>query len=128
MAVDIETVCTDADLLSRVGEERLKRFVPAEASRDAARAQSLREVLSGLSGRSPAVSESDLSDHTELREPVMLRALQILFENAAASPEGLQAWLANKYGKEYASVSTRSYTLATGIRGPSGGSFRMERR
>ena len=128
MALDLEMICTDADLLNRAGAKRLNEAKHQVSERDAARAEALRETLSALSGRSPPIYESDISDQTELREMVMYRALSIIFENAIASPDGLHAMLARNYAAEYAAVSKRSIKVSGGLRGPSGGSFRMERR
>jgi hypothetical protein len=128
MALDIEQICTDADLLARAGEQRVKRAKPELTERTAARNEALLEVLASLTGRSPPVRETDLADITELRVPVMLRALQIIMQNAMTGTDALHAELARQYGDEYRAVSKRAYTLRNSLRSPSGGSFRMERR
>lgn len=128
MALDVETICTDADLQGRATQKRLNQAQPDLAMRDAARAQALREVVLALQGRSPPITESDLTDPTELRDVVCVRALQIIFEGAMSTPDSVHAALASRFGKEYDSFSKRSYTVSGGLRGPSGGSFRMERR
>lgn len=128
MAIDVETVCTDSDLLNRAGADRVKRAKPELSERTAARAEGLREVLSDLAGRSPPISEADIQTPSELREMVMYRSLNIIFENATASADSLHAYLAKQYADQYKAVSKRSITVVGGARGPSGGSFRMERR
>jgi hypothetical protein len=128
MSLNVDDICTDADLLNRAGASRLKQAKSEISERDAARATALREVVLALQGRSPPIAESQLVDPTELRDVVTYRALQILFENAMGSVDGLHAQLAGIYAREYAAASKRSYTVSGGLRGPSGGSFRMERR
>lgn len=128
MALSVDNICTDDDLLSRAGAARLKQAKPDIAERNSARATALREVLLALQGRSPPIRESDLVDPTEMRDVVTYRALQILFENSMAKQDGLHDHLASIYAREYASASKRSYTVSGNLRGPSGGSFRMERR
>ena len=128
MALNVDDVCSDGDLALRVSYKRLNQAQPDIAFRDSARAIGLNEVLVALEGRSPPVRESDLTNPIELRDAVRARALQIVFESAMAKDEGIHSRLAETFRAEYESFSKRSYSVSGGQRGPSGGSFRLERR
>lgn len=128
MAIDPNNVCTDDDLAARAGRKRLEQAQPDITERNAARATAVREIVLALQGRTPPIRESDLTDVTEMRDVAVARALQIIFEKSMTSVDSLHGQLAAQFGREYVGAAKRSYTVSGGARGPSGSSYRMERR
>lgn len=108
MAIDVDTVCTDADLEGYVlGAQNLQTLLPEEWLTDdeskktarPARDQVLKIVMTRLSRRTPPVTEADITaDPTQLKVVVAYGTLELLYR-AAATSEGspnlkrADAWL-----------------------------------
>ncbi len=86
MALDVESVATDADLAGELGGEEALQNLVTDPDADPsttliARQNALREVLDGLRNRVPPVTEPELSDVTELSRVVVYGALARLYRN-----------------------------------------------
>lgn len=128
MALDVNTIATDAHLADEVGSERLTKLQPKVADRDARRAKALEDVLEALKGRSPPIYWNTLSDPTELKSAVVYRTLWLLCRDARAVAGDTWDILAADFEREYGRAIKRSYSVSTGVRGPSGHSLSLERR
>lgn len=86
----IDTVCTDAYLLTKVsGSANLERIMPKDAANaQSARQDALDRVLRRLKGLTPPINEADLTDVTELRDVVAYGALETLCVNAMTGMDG----------------------------------------
>lgn len=89
--IDVDNVCTHADLGDHVGLTALEGVLPAEwgGSSEPARAGALRDVLKSLGRRTPPVGEADLQDPTELRDAVAYGALERIFRQAMTTPDSV---------------------------------------
>jgi hypothetical protein len=93
MAIDVDTVATDAHLADHVmGASNLQNIIPDEPdwqdddgqkTAKRARETALAIVLQALGRRRPPIFDSDLLDVTELRLAVCYRALADLYMGAA---------------------------------------------
>lgn len=85
MAIDVDTIATDADLSNEVGgATKLANVIPADWSGSAkpARTAALEEILLTLSRRTPPIQEADLQIPAELKTAVVLGALERLYRRA----------------------------------------------
>lgn len=86
MAIDVETVASDADLANELGgTEALQNLVKdpeADPSNTlVARRNALNEVVDSLRNRTPPIYDSELSDVTELSRLVVYGAISRLYRN-----------------------------------------------
>lgn len=82
--IDVEDVCTNAHLVSEIGDATLlDRLLPVE-SKDSApfRQRALEETMKSLRRRVPPITEAMLSNVVELRDAVRFGALARLYERA----------------------------------------------
>jgi hypothetical protein len=83
MTIDVDTVCTDAELDEFLGGAltRTLNMLPGEwADSEPARAYALRRTLQSLERRTPPVFEQDISDVTELHDAVVFGACARLYD------------------------------------------------
>jgi len=127
--LNVETIATDADLVSEVGGvEQLELIQPDITMRDAARQKALDLIEEQLLGRSPAVMPSNLQKPQELKSAVVYGALVRMYRDGMTGREHVFAEKKRDMEKLFTGAMSRSFTVAGNLRGPSGGSFRMERR
>jgi hypothetical protein len=129
MTIDVDDVCTDADLPGLLGTaDLLNRLQPSVSSRDVKRANALLDVLEELKKRSPPVYDADLADPEELSDAVGYLALYRLCREARATAGDRWDMLAQDMMREYKGAVARNFTVSGDLRGPGGGSFSLERR
>lgn len=84
MAIDVETVCTDAQIDTHLGGKLTAsvNLLPTawEGTALPARAEALRRTLLSLSRRTPPIRESDISDPTELHDAVLFGSISHMFD------------------------------------------------
>ncbi len=131
--MDVETVCTEADLGDYLGDQLTaqSRILPStwtDASK--ARQQALDEVLTALSRRTPPIREADLATPTELKRAVQYGAEMWLLWHSLTTA-GQDSVLAFKYSEARkrfsAEVNGLTPTVSGGLRGSSFG-FGISRR
>lgn len=104
MTIAIDDVCTHADLASEVGGTAvLEDMLPSEwaGSSATAREAALRDVLTSLRRRTPAIREEHLLDVTELRDAVAYGALERIYRAAMTTPDGLHAEQRKLYSSRF---------------------------
>lgn len=127
--LNVNAIATDEDLIAEVASKaRLDRAMPNVLQRDAIRVAALGDVLGALATRSPAVLDTHLAAPAELRRAVVYRALAKIFMAAVAVEGDVHHLLSKNYEREYQAAVRMRFSLAPGQAGPSGSSFRMERR
>lgn len=97
MTVDVEQICTHADLLNEIGSTReLDRLIPKEDAGDTSRFRQLaaEEAIKALGRRSPPVYLADLLDLTELRDLVAYGAAMRLYRLALTGAADSDAQMA----------------------------------
>ena len=117
--IDVEDVCTDADLEGYVlGKTNLQNLLPedpawltdpdADYDYDAnprvatiVRQQALDDVLEALAKRRPPIRETDLLDVTELKRPVAFGALHRLYTGQIQHEDSPNVAKAKHYCKAY---------------------------
>jgi len=133
MTIDVETVCTHADLLTEIGSTReLARLLPPEAagSSTAFREAALEETIKALRRRAPPVFEADLADVTELRDVVAYGAAARLYRLSltGAADTDAQAAKWRHYRDAFRDeIDALSPTVAMGARAAVG-SIQVSRR
>ncbi len=86
MAIEVESVATDADLAGELGSAEALDNLVTDPEADpsttlVARQNALRDVVDGLRNRVPPIYDSELSDVTELSRVVVYGALARLYRN-----------------------------------------------
>ncbi len=133
MTIDVDTVCTDADLDEFLGGQLSsgQHLMPkAWVSAEPARQYALDRVMAALARRTPPIREADLADKTELRVAVLFGAAEHLHMLSASSGSDAElfAFKAKEFGKRFdAEVNGLTPTLVGGLRG-STYSFAISRR
>lgn len=124
MTIDIDSVCTEAQLREHLGGQTfdsLGLLPTGWASTEPARQHALEKVLTALRARTPPIRDTDLGDVTELRNAVLYGAKMHLYELAMTSAqEGalfLEKWrmARSQFTDELRALSP---TLTDGLRGP----------
>lgn len=85
MTIDVESVCTDAQLDEYLGGKLTAgvNLLPTEwADASPARQYALRRTLQALARRSPPILEGDISDVTQLHDAVLFGACARLYDLA----------------------------------------------
>ncbi len=88
MTIDVESVCTDAQLDEYLGGRLTATLNLLPSSWDdasPARSFALRRTLQALGRRSPPILEGDISDVTELHDAVLFGAVARLYDLAMTS-------------------------------------------
>jgi hypothetical protein len=94
LPIDVDTVCTDADLEGyALGAQALQTLCPEEwlttdetkKTAKPARQQALNIVMTKLLRRSPPVTEDDIEEPTELKVVVAYGSMWLLYMGAATS-------------------------------------------
>lgn len=83
MTIDVDTVCSEAELDEYLGGALTKtiNLLPGEwADSEPARAYALRRTLQTLSRRTPPIFEEDISDATELHDAVVFGACARIYD------------------------------------------------
>lgn len=129
MALNLASICTDADLAAQVGGmDSLNRINSDIAVRDAFRASALDDVINALGSRSPAVSAYDLDDVTQLRMAVCYRALSKLHSQEITQAGDRNHIISKDFQEQYLGAMRARFTVSRGMTSPSGGTFSYERR
>lgn len=129
MSLNVDDIATDGDLENAMASaEQLNSAQPLLAKRNADRAQALADCLEALGGRSPPIYSNTLSVPTELKSAVVYRALTLICRKARNVAGDTWDVLQADFDREYSRAIKRSFTVSTGVRGPSGGSVALERR
>lgn len=129
MALNVDDIATDADLATAAGDiKKLQAFGLSEQVRNQHRAQALEDFLSALTNRSPPIFESDVQNPAELKMGVVWRALHLIARQARGMAGDTFDLLSKDYARDAASQFSRTVTVSGNLRGPSGGTFRLERR
>lgn len=124
MTIDLEDVCTEAQLAEHLGVQTIDSIGLKPRGWDTcepARRAALDKVIAALKSRTPPIRDTDLADVTELRNAVLFGAKAHLYELAMSSAtEGalfLEKWrIAHKQFTD--EVRGLAPTLTDGIRGP----------
>lgn len=83
--IDLDSVCTHADLIGEIGSEvQLRRMLPAQPSDTTDptrpfRQRALEDVVKLMKRREPPIHEGNLSDLTQLRDAVIYGTLSRLY-------------------------------------------------
>ena len=130
MTIDVETVCTDAELADECGGPvELARLIPkGTANASTQRAAALRDTLKSLRLRRPPINEGDLSDVTELRDAVTFGALERLYLLAMTTKDSVFGVKHEKYQKRFAAELASLSPTVGGSASGGGGSITIERR
>lgn len=131
--MDVETVCTEADLATYLQGQltaQTKLLPAGHADASAQRQRALNDVLKALVRRTPPIHEYDLAIPAELKDAVLYGAEMYLreFGLTNASPESAMFFLFRTAEKRFsAEIDGLTPTLAGGFRGNSSG-FAISRR
>lgn len=122
---DIDLYCTHADLIDELGggSRKLARLLGPDADSQLVREQSLRDVLKSLRRRTPPITESMLSDTTQLKDAVTLGTLMRLYRAAITAENDVHDLLYRDFKKRFetevagihvtVSGSVRTYNAVT---------------
>lgn len=133
MALDVDSVCTEAQLIEELGGNVIDAIGLRPVGWDSlepARSGALERVLSVLRGRTPPIHDTDLATPTELKRAVLEGAKMHLYElamsTAADGAVFYEKWKAARqsFRDELAGLNP---TLTDGLRGPAM-SFSFARR
>jgi hypothetical protein len=118
VTIDVETVCTDADLETHtLGKNNLQKLLPNEWLADPdqpyhaetnvkstliPRQHVLGEVLEHLRKRRPPIYETDLADVTQLKTVVSYGSLAVIYGGAEQYEDSPNAERAKRFQKKYA--------------------------
>ena len=133
MTIEIDDVCTDADLDEFLGGQLSagQHLMPkAWASAEPARQYALDRIMAALARRTPPIREADLADKTELKMAVLFGASEHLNMLSASSGTDAElfAFKAKEFGKRFdAEINGLTPTLVGGVRGNTY-SFAISRR
>lgn len=104
MTIDVNEVCTDADLVEEIGSsEALSNVLSHSVGNDStlARRAAMNDVLRMLSRRSPPIRDADIVDPTELRAAVAYGALARLYRQAMTTSDSVFAAHAKTYASQF---------------------------
>ena len=135
MSINVNDVCTDADLIEEIGSpEALSNLLARSLGNDStpARRASMNDVLRMLSRRSPPIRDVDIVDPTELRAAVAYGALTRLYRQSITTADSVFALhsktYANQFEDEVAGLRPRVADLDGESVSASAFSFGTERR
>lgn len=120
MALDVDTIATDADLANEVQSAAKITELTRETggSAKAARQQALDDILVHLSRRTPPITETNLSIPAELKRCVVYGAIERLFRHHMNEPGDVHGVQQKIYARRYSDeVSAIMPTIAGGARG-----------
>lgn len=130
--IDVDTVCTHADLGEEVGGvASLENVLPADWAGSSANARTgaLRDVLKALLRRTPPVYSEDIQDPTELRDVVAYGAAERVYRAAMTTPDSVFATQRKIYDERFkAELQGLQVTVASSTRAHPGLGIVMERR
>lgn len=104
MSINVNDVCTDADLIEEIGSpEALSNLLARSLDNDStpARRAAMNDVLRMLSRRSPPIRDVDIVDPTELRAAVAYGALTRLYRQAMTTADSVFAVHAKTYSNQF---------------------------
>ncbi len=137
MAIDIEDVCTDADLEKyTLGKSNLQDLLPdddewrGDTGKTAAiaRQRTLEVVLSSLARRRPPIRENDLSDLSELKTVTCYGSLEMLYNGAIRHEDSPNVGRAKRFGQMFRDeLASLQPTVSQGLVTPSSLSVRISR-
>lgn len=116
---DIELYCTHADLIDELGggARKLARLLGPDADSTIVREQSLRDLLKALRRRTPPITESMLTDPTQLKDAVALGTLMRLYRAAITAENDVHDLLYRDFKKRFeAEVAGIQVTVSDGVR------------
>lgn len=121
--INVDTVCTDADLVEELGDEKeLNRILPKD-SKDSYpfRKKALEATMKALSRRVPSIHASDIAIVSELRDCVAYGALARIYETnmTQGSSDSLFTKKATMWADKFsAELQALSPTVGDSLRGP----------
>jgi hypothetical protein len=124
----VNSVATDGDLIAEVTLAKIRSMGFSETERDVFRQRALDDFLNELLKRTPPIFESDISTIAELKQGTVYRSIELMARTARGVAGDTFDTLYRDMKGERIREFARSITVSQGLRGPSGGSFRMERR
>ena len=119
----MDTVCTDADLVQELGDEKQLSTILPKDSKDSYpfRKKALEATMKALSRRVPSIQAADLAIVTELRDCVAYGALARIYETnmTQGSSDSLFTKKATMWAEKFTSeLQALSPTIGDSLRGP----------